>query len=77
METAARLIVLGLGEGRRYVMGAVRAVLKADPAEVGERFSIPDRWLEPMGEGPGAYEHDAIAAWFRGHPPSDIAGGAR
>ncbi|MBP7240450.1 cupin domain-containing protein [Amaricoccus sp.] len=55
---AEQPVVLGPGEGRRYEMGPISAVFKADGAETGGRFSISEWWLEPRCEGPGAHRHD-------------------
>lgn len=52
-------IVLGPDDGRRYDMGPIQAVFKADGAETGDRFSISEWWLEARHEGPGAHKHDA------------------
>ena len=51
-------IVLGPGEGRRYDMGAPRAVFKADGPEVSGRISVSEWWLDARHEGPGAHKHD-------------------
>jgi mannose-6-phosphate isomerase-like protein (cupin superfamily) len=52
------LIVLPFGAGRRYELGQMRAVFKADMAETGERYSVSEWWLEPRASGPGAHVHD-------------------
>lgn len=52
-------IVLGPGEGRRYEMGRLRAVFKADGAETGDRYSVSEWLMEPGFEGVGAHSHEA------------------
>jgi mannose-6-phosphate isomerase-like protein (cupin superfamily) len=57
-ETTPRhAVVLAPGEGRRYDMGRIRAVFKADGAEAAGRYSISEWWLEPNTTGPGAHSH--------------------
>ena len=51
-------VVLPPGEGRRYSMGRISAVFKADGAETAGRYSISEWWLEPNTQGPGAHAHD-------------------
>ncbi|MBM3540201.1 MAG: cupin domain-containing protein [Alphaproteobacteria bacterium] len=51
-------ILLRPGKGRKYDMGAMRAVFKADGAETGRRYSISEWWLEPNTPGPGAHSHE-------------------
>lgn len=55
--TARRPVVLGPGEGRRYPMGRLSAVFKADGAETEERYSISEWWLDPHTKGPGSHSH--------------------
>lgn len=45
-------------EGRRYAMGRIQAVFKADNDETGNRASISEWWLEANTKGPGAHAHD-------------------
>ncbi len=42
-----RGIVLPPGEGRRYPMGRIEAIFKADGEETEGRYSISEWWLEP------------------------------
>jgi quercetin dioxygenase-like cupin family protein len=57
-DAAERLPVhLAPGEGRRYEMGRVNAVFKADGAETADRYSISEWWLDPHTDGPGAHTH--------------------
>lgn len=44
-------------EGRRYALGRMSAVFKADNAETADRYSVSEWWLEPHSEGPGAHSH--------------------
>jgi mannose-6-phosphate isomerase-like protein (cupin superfamily) len=50
-------LVLGPGEGRRYPMGRLSAVFKADGAETAGGYSVSEWWLEPHTKGPGAHHH--------------------
>ena len=50
-------IVLAPGEGRRYPMGRIAAVFKADGEETDGAYSISEWWLEPNTTGPGAHAH--------------------
>lgn len=52
-------IILPAGGGRRYDMGAIRAVFKADGTETSDRFSVSEWWLDAHREGPGAHKHEA------------------
>lgn len=51
-------LLLPPGKGRKYDMGAMRAVFKADGAETARRYSISEWWLEPGTPGPGAHSHE-------------------
>lgn len=48
---------LAPGEGRRYDMGRITAIFKADGAETAGGYSISEWWLEPNTTGPGAHSH--------------------
>ncbi len=61
---AAKAIILAPGEGRDYPMGRIRAVFKADGAEVRDRYSISEWWLEPHTQGPGAHNHSEDDAFY-------------
>jgi mannose-6-phosphate isomerase-like protein (cupin superfamily) len=50
-------IVLDPGAGRRYSMGPISAVFKADGAETADGYSISEWWLEPHTTGPGPHAH--------------------
>jgi quercetin dioxygenase-like cupin family protein len=49
--------VLTPGAGRRYEMGRISALFKADGAETNFGYSISEWWLEPNTTGPGAHSH--------------------
>lgn len=50
-------IVLTPGGGRRYPMGRIGAVFKADGDETANAYSISEWWLEANTKGPGAHQH--------------------
>jgi len=59
MEAAAprRPILIPPGEGRRYPMGRMNAIFKADRDETARLYSISEWWLEPGTRGPGVHAH--------------------
>lgn len=57
-------IVLMPDEGRRYALGQMTAVFKADCAETADRYSVSEWWLEPDTSGPGAHSHEANEELF-------------
>lgn len=57
-------VVLTPGNGRRYPMGRIAAVFKADGAETQGRYSISEWWLEPKTQGPGAHSHPEDDIFF-------------
>ena len=57
-------VVLAPGNGRRYPMGRITAVFKADAAETQGRYSISEWWLEPKTQGPGAHSHPEDDIFF-------------
>lgn len=60
MDSADRTpIYLPMETGRRYELGAVQAVFKADGAETGDRYSVSEWWLDPQSDSPGQHQHDA------------------
>lgn len=59
MSLPEGVILLPRSGGRRYEMGALRAVFKADEGETKERYSVSEWWLEPHTDGPGAHAHEA------------------
>ena len=52
-------IFLPPGEGRKYDMGSMKAVFKADEEETQVRYSVSEWWLEANSSGPGAHLHQA------------------
>jgi mannose-6-phosphate isomerase-like protein (cupin superfamily) len=56
--TPRKPIVLAPGHGRKYPMGRISAVFKADEAETGSRYSVSEWWLEPRTQGPGPHSHE-------------------
>jgi quercetin dioxygenase-like cupin family protein len=52
-----RAVVLRPGGGRRYPMGRLSAVFKADGVETGDAYSISEWWLDPHTKGPGPHAH--------------------
>jgi quercetin dioxygenase-like cupin family protein len=57
-RSAEKPLIVKPGEGRRYPMGKMQAVFKADCEETGGRFSVSEWWLEPGMHGPGSHFHD-------------------
>jgi mannose-6-phosphate isomerase-like protein (cupin superfamily) len=54
------------GEGREYLMPAMRAVFHADGEETdGGAYTVSEWWLEPKSGGPGAHSHEANDEIFR------------
>jgi mannose-6-phosphate isomerase-like protein (cupin superfamily) len=51
-------VVVGPGEGRKYPMGPLAAVFKADGGETKKKYSISEWWLDPYTRGPGAHQHE-------------------
>jgi mannose-6-phosphate isomerase-like protein (cupin superfamily) len=56
-HTDRAAVVLGPEDGRRYDMGRITAVFKADGAETSGGYSISEWWLEPHTTGPGPHSH--------------------
>jgi mannose-6-phosphate isomerase-like protein (cupin superfamily) len=59
-----KAIVLAPGEGRKYAMGRINAVFKADGEETASRYAISEWWLEPHTQGPGAHAHPEDDIFF-------------
>ena len=58
MDKPSRMpVILSPGSGRRYPMGRVSAIFKADQAETNQTYSISEWWLEANTKGPGAHAH--------------------
>jgi quercetin dioxygenase-like cupin family protein len=53
-----KAVVLGPEEGRRYEMGGMSAVFKADGEDTSNRYNVSEWWLEPHTHGPGAHSHE-------------------
>ena len=58
-DTAEQVIALPPGGGRRYEMGKLTALFKADEAETSAAYSVSEWLLEPGQEGVGAHSHEA------------------
>lgn len=63
-ENKRQALLLKPGEGRRYEMGPISAIFKADEAETALAYSISEWWLEPHTQGPGAHSHDEDDIFF-------------
>lgn len=48
-----KTIIVKPDQGRRYSMGRISAIFKADGDETDSRYSISEWWLEPHTSGPG------------------------
>jgi mannose-6-phosphate isomerase-like protein (cupin superfamily) len=57
-------VVLAPGQGRRYAMGRMTSIFKADCDETANRYSISEWWLEPNTTGPGAHSHEEDDVFF-------------
>jgi len=55
---ARSAVILAPGAGRKYPMGRIGAVFKADEAETAHNYSISEWWLDPNTKGPGAHSHE-------------------
>ncbi len=53
------LILLKPNEGRRYNLGSMTAIFKADEEETDEQYSVSEWWLDPNSDGPGVHSHEA------------------
>lgn len=58
MNTSKKSIILKKGEGRKYNMGSMQAIFKADEEETHSAYSISEWWLDPQTDGPGAHQHE-------------------
>lgn len=56
-QVTRKSIVLRPDEGRRYRMGGMSALFKADGEETASRYSISEWWLEADTQGPGEHSH--------------------
>lgn len=57
-------ILLPPASGRRYAMGRLTAVFKADGEETGERYSASEWLLDPGQPGVGAHRHETNDKFF-------------
>jgi mannose-6-phosphate isomerase-like protein (cupin superfamily) len=62
--TDRRPLVLLPGEGRKYPMGRISAIFKADGAETADGYSISEWWLDAHTRGPGAHAHPEDDVFF-------------
>lgn len=70
-DERTKVIILEPGQGRRYELGAMRAVFKADGAETESRYSVSEWWLDPQARGPGPHSHphnDELFLVLEGRP---------
>lgn len=58
-DRSREIIVLPPGDGRRYEMGKLTALFKADEAETRAAYSVSEWILQPGQPGVGAHKHDA------------------
>jgi mannose-6-phosphate isomerase-like protein (cupin superfamily) len=63
-DSNKEIILLKKGEGRKYNLGAMTAIFKADKEETDNKYSMSEWWLEPRSEGPGAHVHEHIVQTF-------------
>ena len=58
-DSPDEIICLPPGAGRRYAMGRLTALFKADGEETGEQYSASEWHLDPGQPGVDAHRHDA------------------
>ena len=58
------VLILRPGEGRKYPMGRISAIFKADGSETATQYSISEWWLDPHTKGPGAHAHPEDDVFF-------------
>lgn len=58
-DKSREIIALPPGGGRRYEMGKLTALFKADEADTGAAYSISEWVLQPGQGGVGAHRHDS------------------
>jgi mannose-6-phosphate isomerase-like protein (cupin superfamily) len=63
-DSNKEIILLKKGEGRKYNLGPMTAIFKADKKETDNKYSVSEWWLEPHSEGPGAHVHEHIVQTF-------------
>jgi quercetin dioxygenase-like cupin family protein len=52
-----KALIVGPSQGRKYDMGRMRAIFRADGEETDARYSISEWWLDPRTQGPGTHAH--------------------
>ena len=57
-------IILAPGQGRRYEMGGMTAIFKADRAESAGGYNISEWRLEPNAKGPPVHDHPEDDVFF-------------
>lgn len=57
-------VILRPDEGRRYAMGRISALFKADGNETAGQYSISEWWLEANTKGPGPHAHAEDDVFF-------------
>jgi mannose-6-phosphate isomerase-like protein (cupin superfamily) len=63
-KDARRAVVIAPGQGRRYPMGRMNAIFKADGAETKSAYSVSEWWLEPNTHGPGTHAHEEDHVYY-------------
>lgn len=63
-ESRREGVILNPGEGRKYDMGTMTAIFKADRAESAGGYNISEWWLEPNSKGPPAHSHPEDDVFF-------------
>lgn len=58
------VILLKREQGRKYNLGPMTAIFKADKEETDNKYSVSEWWLEPHSEGPVAHLHENIVQTF-------------
>lgn len=58
------IVMLTPQAGRRYAMGRINAVFKADEGETNNQYSISEWWLDAHCAGPGAHAHPEDDVFF-------------
>jgi mannose-6-phosphate isomerase-like protein (cupin superfamily) len=57
-ELPGGALFLEPGAGRRYDLGPMWSIFKADGAETQDRYSVSEWWLDAEQEGPGPHFHE-------------------
>ncbi len=58
MHNNESAIILAPNEGRKYEMGTMTAIFKADEKETNCHYSISEWWLDPHSKGSGSHLHE-------------------